>query len=135
MLHGGFEEVQHGVREGYVRKAQDGTKRCLESLHELNDSCVRRDWSTLIWEPDELETWEGLMGARNLSHHSGAHIVRMGEDEFGNTLTWSTDRVALDRLWVQSQAVAFKLRVDGHPVIPMLARMASLIEISLAPSD
>ena len=132
MLRAALVEVEAGASEGFVRRAQDGVKRALESLHELNDELRRGEWSSKGWDATDVETWEGLMGARNVSHHTGKCIVQIEDDPSkGDPLTWSIDPPALAELWSPSQAECFRRRVANEEVIPMLQRVAQLLTASL----
>jgi hypothetical protein len=132
MLRAALVEVEAGASEGFVRRAQDSVKRALESLHELNDGLQRGEWSSKGWDATDVEIWEGIMGARNLSHHTSDCIVQIEDDPSkGDPLTWSIDPPALAELRSPSHAECFRRRVANEEVIPMLRRVAELLTASL----
>jgi hypothetical protein len=122
VLRAALKEAEAGASDGFVRRAQDGVKRALESLHELNDERRRGKWSSNGWSATDVETWTGLMGARNVSHHEGASIVRMDGE---HRLTWSIDDPDLFRY--PSQYECFMRRVANGEVTPMLQRIVELL--------
>ncbi len=58
--------------EGTTNDAQDALKRCLETIHELQDD---PGWSRKGQTKDESGNWLAHIGARNGAHHRSERIL------------------------------------------------------------
>lgn len=107
---------------GAVSAAQDATKVALDVLHELNDCAKRGEWSNAHWDAGTRGIWNGLMGARNASHHKGSPIV-----ESSDALRWEIDKDEIATLKYPDQAEDYAAHVAGRRVLPMLRTYEALL--------
>jgi uncharacterized Zn finger protein (UPF0148 family) len=118
--------VESAAEARHVQQAQDATRYALELIHELNDDLTKRsEWSQAGWPQETLTKWEGLLGARNASHHKAATVVALTSDPAPNSLRWAE---AIPAVNSQRQGKAYRDRLADEPVVPLLKEISGLIK-------
>jgi uncharacterized Zn finger protein (UPF0148 family) len=131
-LEQAVDDVERAVQNRNNHDAQLATKRALEAIHELQDCANRSEWSMSGWSKADAETWNGLLGARNIAHHTSAGVVALhGEGLPQDHLKWDIDASALGELRSRAQARAYNARLANQPVLPQLRALLARIQAPL----
>jgi hypothetical protein len=108
--------------------AQSSLKRCLETLHELNEDpgCSQRGWTA-----DERDVWQAHLGARNGAHHKSAHIMafRLRPGGASPIARWS---LPPETVRSAHQRAEYESWLHGREVLPALEMIIALVERSVA---
>jgi hypothetical protein len=129
-LEEAITDIAAGIERGSALTAQDATKRGLEAIHELDDALrERQEWAHTGWGADDLGLWEGLVGARNASHHSSCVVVELQSGgEADSRLRWALDP---DTIRGQSKRQEYEARLAGQPVLPALRSTLALLKATV----
>lgn len=131
-LEQAVDDVERAVQNRNNHDAQLATKRALEAIHELQDCASRSEWSMSGWSKADAETWNGLLGARNIAHHTSAGVVALhGEGLLHDHLKWDIDASALGGLRSRAQAKAYDAQLANKPVLPQLRALLMRIQAAL----
>lgn len=133
-LEAAIVDVEHAVKRRSNHDAQLGTKRALEAVHELEDCRKRGEWTQTGWDANALGLWKGLIGVRNMAHHSSSGIVALhGTPRPDEQLKWRVSAAALADLRKErpAQAKEYSARLDGQPVLYSLREVRGRVQAAV----